>query len=339
MKMPAVQLSAATQKYLDPDLTLALVQASVAAYSDYEKKPYVWPKGYNLVAHWTGWDEFFGSGVEERFGLVFQSKLDPTEFIFAFRGTDSDWDILEDLFIETTSFSPYEGKVNPTPSVASGFYSIYNNRGASMIQSMRQQLFALLDKFKPQKVYITGHSLGAALSQLFTLDIAVSRPGLWAANINFSSPMVGLSDWKTAYESQPAQKSPETVTVRVYNYWDVVPSLPDLPPPLPQYTHVGVGFRTSFYADSIFWYLYPGASHSVLNLQVVLKNALPLNPQVWVGLFQDQSGYWDGEMASTALPAAADVHWAEEIRELDQFRQNILESSPAFKAGVEPKAV
>jgi hypothetical protein len=333
MKMPAVQLSPTTQKYLDPDLTLALVQASVAAYYDFERKPYVSPRDYRPVARWTGWDGFFGFGAVERYGLVFQSRLDPTTFIFAFRGTDSDWDVLEDLFINTTSFSPYQGTVTPTPSVASGFYSIYNDRGASMLLSMRQQLFAFLDQFQPQKVYITGHSLGAALSQLFTLDVAVSRPQLWAANINFSSPMVGLSDWQTAYESQPAQKNPETVTVRVYNYWDVVPSMPDLPPPFSPYTTVGVGFRTSFYPDSSFWFLYPLASHSVLNLQIVLQNALPLNPQIWVGSFPDQSGDWGGEMESTAPPAAADVRWIEELRELAQFKQTILERSGALKAG------
>jgi hypothetical protein len=333
MKMPAIQPSPKTQKYLDPDLTLALAQASRAAYSDFERKPYAWPNNYSLVARWTGWDGFFGVGEVERFGLVFQSQLDPTTFIFAFRGTDSDWDVLEDLFIETTAFSPYQGTVTPTPSVASGFYSIYNDRGDSMAQSMRQQLFALLDRFKPGKVYITGHSLGAALSQLFALDVAVSRPRLWAANINFSSPMVGLSDWQTAYEAQPAQRNPETVTVRVYNYWDVVPSLPDLPPPLPQYTHVGVGFRTSFYPDSAFWYLFPDASHSILNLQIVLQNALPMNPQIWAGSFQDLSGDWNGEMLSTAPPAAADVRWGEEIRELQQFKQNILLRAPALKTG------
>lgn len=327
MKLPA-RLSSTTQTYLNPGLTLALVQGAVAAYADYVGQPYVWPEGYNLVAYWTGWDGFFGSGQEEKFGLAFQSQADPATMILAFRGTDSDWDVIEDLFIDTLSFAPYQGSVTPTPSVASGFYSIYNDQGGSMKQSMRQQVFAILDQFKAQNVYITGHSLGAALSQLFTLDVAVSRPTIWAANINFASPMVGLGDWQTAYEFQPAQQNPATVTVRVYNYWDFVPSLPSS---LLSYTHVGVGFRTSFYANTVFWSLYLGACHSLANLQVVLQNALPLNPQIWVGTFQDQSGDWNGQMESTAPPLAEDVDWTEEIQELYQFKQKILADSGALK--------
>src|SRR5436305_8361350 len=153
MKTSAIQLPAPTQKHLDPDLTLALIQASIAAYADYEGKPIIAPTNYNLVARWTGWDGFFGSiGKEEKFGLVFQSQFFPAVLIFAFRGTDSDWDIFEDLFIDTSAFSPWKGHVTPTPTVASGFYSIYNDVGGSMKQSMRQQLFALLKQFNAEKI-------------------------------------------------------------------------------------------------------------------------------------------------------------------------------------------
>ncbi len=164
-----------------------------------------------------------------RFGLLFASTLPGAKtYIFAFRGTDSDLDVYEDLFINTASFVPYQGQLSPAPSVASGFFSVYTGiGGTTLTQSMQQQVFTLLNRIpRPRKIYITGHSLGAALSQLFTLDVAVSTPDVWAANMNFASPKVGLTDWQAIYNSQAAQQNPATRTVRVYNYWDYVPSVP-----------------------------------------------------------------------------------------------------------------
>lgn len=327
MKFPAVQLAAPAQDAIDPLLTLALTEASLAAYYDYQGIPFKNPTNYRPIARWTGWDEIAdGFGYEERFGLLFASTLPgiPT-YIFAFRGTDSDLDVYEDIFADTASFSPYRGQVSPTPSVASGFYSIYNDIGGSMTQSMRQQVFALLNNLpgSQNKIYITGHSLGAALSQLFTLDVAISAPNVWAANLNFASPMVGLANWQTAYDSQPAQRDPQRKTVRVYNYWDYVPSLPPYVPPFLEYVHVGRGFRTSFYVLNE-WYPHELARHSILNLQVVLQHAVWLNPQVWTGTFQDRTDA-SRLMVSTVPPAGADVRWSLKIQEIVQYEQLILE--------------
>ena len=48
---------------------------------------------------------------------------------------------------------------------------------------MQQQLFTLLGEYEASdkpiaQLFITGHSLGSALSELFTLDLALSRPDL-----------------------------------------------------------------------------------------------------------------------------------------------------------------
>jgi hypothetical protein len=193
-----------------------------------------------------------------------------------------------------------------------------------MTQSMQQQLFTLLSKLSlPTRIYVTGHSLGAALSQLFTLDLAVSAPAIWTANLNFSSPKVGLGDWQTAYESQPAQQDPAKKTVRVYNYWDYVPSAPPYIWPILEYFHVGRGFRTSFYVKDA-WLPYESSRHSLANLQVVLQHAVWLTPQVWIGTFQDRT---DSSLTivSTAPPAGQDVEWSKRAYEEVQFQQAILE--------------
>jgi triacylglycerol lipase len=330
MQISAVQPTALAQDPIDPGLTLALAQASLAAYYDYEEKPFTPPANYRAIARWTGWNEIIdGFGYEERFGLLFASiSGNPQTFIFAFRGTDSDLDAYEDLFADTVPFVPYRGQVSPTPYVASGFYSIYNDVGGTMTQSMRQQVFSLLNRIStPRTIYITGHSLGAALSQLFTLDVSVSAPDAWAANLNFASPMVGTTDWQTAYDSQQAQQDPARKTVRVYNFWDYVPSLPPYIPPFLNYAHVGRGFRTSFYVQGE-WYPHELSRHALLNLQIVLQNAVWRNPQIWTGTFPDMTNP-SQLMVSTVPPSGPDVHWSQKTLEFVQLEQTLLEGVPA----------
>jgi hypothetical protein len=299
--------TAAASASLDSTLTLALAQASIAAYAAFNKTSYDPPDGYTQVDSWTGWDAIFTTGSEELYGLVFQSTS-PSEtgtYIFAFRGTDSDMDIYEDVHFETVDFVPSQNTITPTPRVASGFYGIYDLLGGSMTQSMRGQLFALLDKYKPSKLYVTGHSLGAALSQLFSLDVAVSQP-IDSLNINFSSPMVGTADWQTAYQNNLS----DSQSIRCYNYWDYVPTLP---PSAFGYLPAGGIFRTAFYVQGE-WYPHILSRHSIVNLTTVLEHALPNQPQVWVGTFPD---YVEPSltMSSEQPPGGPDVAWADKAHE------------------------
>lgn len=301
------------QPALDPALTIALAIASRAAYDDYQGQPFASPDGYQQVGAWTGWDSVLFSGSQEKYGLVFQAINDPGTYIFAFRGTDSDMDAYEDVHFIPTDFVPTNGSISPTPRVSSGFYGVYNDVGDGMSQSMRQQLFALLSRYAPDRVYVTGHSLGAALSQLFSLDLAISQP-LPSLNLNFSSPMVGTQDWQTAYEQTIAANA----SLRVYNYWDYVPSLP---PSQFDYRAVGTGFRTAFYVAGE-WFPHLLSRHSLVNLTTVLTNALPNDPQQWAGQFPD---YVDASltMVSTFPPASADVQWADRMQQHMAFERNV----------------
>jgi len=305
------------QPTLNPTLTLALAIASEAAYDYYSGNPITPPQNYTQVDGWTGWDAFLETGSEEKYGLVFQSQQDPGTFIFAFRGTDSDLDAWEDLHFLTTDFVPTKGSINPTPRVSSGFYGIYDSVGGSMTQSMRQQLFTLIAKYQPQQIYVTGHSLGAALCQLFSLDLAVSQP-IASTNINFASPMVGTDSWQTAYASKISTSN----SIRVYNYWDYVPSLP---PDKFGYRSVGNGFLTAFYVKGE-WFPHELSRHSIVNLTTVLSHALPLTPQQWTGTFVD---YVDSSwtMQSTVPPATAPVRWVEKMREHMEFERSLRQSA------------
>ncbi|MCP4410484.1 MAG: lipase family protein [Gammaproteobacteria bacterium] len=153
--------------------------------------------------------------------------------------------------------------------VESGFSDIYRN-GDGTVASMQRQLFALIDKYQASirlisEIYITGHSLGAALSQLFSLDVTLSRPTIPTTNIDFASPRVGNGAFVSFYE----KSSPHT-TLRVQNTYDAVPRVPT--------TELGFEHTTSvyliaFHSTGKLGKLDFKASHSSINYQTVIRCA------------------------------------------------------------------
>jgi hypothetical protein len=308
-------------------LTTTLAAASVAAYNDFDNPDNYQPQlnGYTFLDRFTGWDDWFWDiGVEERFGLIFQSQTVPGCFVVAFRGTDSDADAFEDAFFDYTTFQPYQNSVSPTPDdVSTGFQDIYSTMGGSMTQTMQQQIFGMLPTQQISEIYITGHSLGGALSQLFTLDMRVSFPDVNIQTINFASPKVGGSDWASACANAGAAQN----ITRVINYWDAVPDLPvDLGD---DYVAVGAQFETAFYGGYILWDELH--RHRLLNLQYVLSKCLPLNPQIWAGTFHDRVDK-TYKMTSAAPPSASKDEMLAKLRELHSLERSIR----AANGGSEP---
>jgi triacylglycerol lipase len=299
---------------IDPALTTTLANASLAAYNDFAYPSTYKPQlsGYTFIDRFTGWDDWFWNiGVEERFGLIFQSQTNPGQFVVAFRGTDSDSDALEDAFFEWSTFKPYRGSVSPTPDdVSAGFNDIYSTKGPAMKQTMQQQVLTKLAAQPVSQIYITGHSLGGALSQLFTLDMRVSVPNMNIRTINFASPRVGGSDWASACANAGAVQA----ITRVINYWDVVPDLPISFDWFDKYVSLGAQFTTAFSGGYLPFDELP--RHRLLNLQYVLNKCLPLNPQIWVGTFHDavNKSY---QMTSTAPPTMTKDEILAKLRELN----------------------
>lgn len=304
---------------LDPALTMTLAGASLEAYTDFEKPNYQ-PQlnGYTFIGRFTGWDDWFWSyGRVEKFGLIFKSQTAANRFIVAFRGTDSDSDALEDAFFEYSAFKSYRNSVSPVADdVSAGFNGIYSKKGDSMTQTMQQQIFGMLQSQQMSEVYITGHSLGGALSQLFTLDMCVSFPGVKIQTINFASPKVGGHNWgKACLNSGATQK-----ITRVINYWDIVPDVPLSIDIFDKYVSLGAEFRTAFYGGYLPMDALP--RHRLLNLQFVLKRCLPLNPQIWIGSFADavNDKY---SMVSKAPPAVSKDEMLTELREVNRIEDSI----------------
>ena len=226
----------------DWDRVCLLIDASIQAYRAFSGTPVsaAAPDGYAMLTTWRGVDALFGKDRHvETYGVVFRSVEKPNRYVFAFRGTASPEDLGVDLGCSTHPFVPFgpsaSGPGGTGPDVPdgvhveAGFWSAYTTATATTV-SMQQQVFSLLDSYaapgQPIELWITGHSLGAALSTLFALDVALCRPEIKASHVNFASPRVGNQAFVEFYQQQLAQQDATTRTLRVQNVLDVVPDLP-----------------------------------------------------------------------------------------------------------------
>lgn len=152
--------------------------------------------------------------------------------VASFRGTTSKEDKMTDLEIQKTK---YFGKIR----VHTGFYN-------QLFKSCVYQQF--LDEFisivgsTNYDVYVTGHSLGAALASLFTFRLSCSLDRC-INNITFASPKVGNYYWKKAFDTNINIKN-----LRVMVSSDPIPLTPFI-----NYYHVnGVLCLNS---GKILWYI------------------------------------------------------------------------------------
>jgi hypothetical protein len=278
----------------DKNKVLLLIEASLQAYNAFDSNEplkcqvdkIVAPKGFDFIEHWTGVDSVFNRDkTVECYGVVFRSQVAPYTYIFAFRGTSSLLDVLDDLGAEKKKFTANEPDISIASDVVveSGFFDVYS-ASKTNTDSMQKQLFQLLDKYlksdKPlSQLFITGHSLGSALSELFTLDVALSRPLINASNTNFACPRVGSEKFVSFYEQQQAQKNSNTRTLRVQNTHDIVPCVP---PENLGYQHISNALLIAFYKDNWTGKLNFLDSHSSQNYSAVLGRAAVSNNGVCV---------------------------------------------------------
>ena len=103
-RLPGAQLltQTPTMNYVQPtngDKVLLLIDASIQAYRafDHDPRPAEAPLGYEIVDTFSGVDSVFGDHrTVEVYGIVFRSISSPDRYVFAFRGTDSVTDLIED---------------------------------------------------------------------------------------------------------------------------------------------------------------------------------------------------------------------------------------------------
>jgi triacylglycerol lipase len=155
------------------------------------------------------------------FGWVIQNPQAKV-VVVSFRGTVSPEDWLDDFDFLATPYAPLPN----FGLVHQGFQLAY----MAVRDSLLRQLANAAKGFS--RLIVTGHSLGAALSELAAPDLLHNAGlGLLPEVQNFAGPRVGFHDFASIFDVQI------DVCFRVVNLWDIVPRVP---PPLALFEHVGL---------------------------------------------------------------------------------------------------
>ncbi|MDT8861312.1 lipase family protein [Alkalihalobacillus sp. MEB130] len=213
-------------------LPLFLANCCLQTYIQYANHDeFTIPKGFKLLTSFKA-NAF---GFKEWFGFILESKK---SVIIAFRGTDSNPDWMVDAEVAQVPF-PY---TKETCHVHEGFSAIY--------QSCRDDIMDTLENIPLKKqIYVTGHSLGAALATLCSMDLTTH--GYHVTLYNFASPRVG----DPLFAQQFNEKIEESY--RFVNIYDIVPLLPPesiyspLTDQMYQYEHIKGGRTFGLQTDTL----------------------------------------------------------------------------------------
>ena len=138
-------------------------------------------------------------------------KKDIDSIFTAFRGSSNFHNWINN--IEIRKISPYN---DSNISVARGFYNEYQY----VKQDLLENIYSLSKKYNTNRLFITGHSSGAACATLMVYDINLNNKDLDIVYFfNFGSPRVGNKNFANSFNNITA--------FRITHYYDMVPHVPE----------------------------------------------------------------------------------------------------------------
>ena len=137
-----------------------------------------------------------------------------------FRGSESRTDWLYDFMIKKI-------KINKNICVHSGFFHQLHNEDSFNI--INNKLISLIHEYNDYDLYISGHSLGGALSTLYGFEFSQLVPDKIVNVLSFASPRVGDETFKNE-----CMKQKNLNILRVTNQRDTITAVP-----MYNYKHVG----------------------------------------------------------------------------------------------------
>jgi predicted lipase len=204
-------------------------------------------------------DEFSSEGKiglksELTYGITVHHKLQRVAVVFRGSTALNDW--LINVKVDDTDFDlpgPHAKTRTNYGRVHEGFYKYLfddtkpgrDGRTISKAEEIMSKLRELFNTYPDYKLWVTGHSLGGALSTMFAFRAATdsgvrNKPVM---NVSFASPFVGDHVFRDKF--QDLEKTGMIRHLRITNEDDVVPLVPfstlDFPPKL--YKHVGMNVR------------------------------------------------------------------------------------------------
>jgi hypothetical protein len=156
-----------------------------------------------------------------------------------FRGSESKYDWYYDL-------SVFKIKLHDNVYVHGGFYAQLHNE--NMYENIKNDVRELCEQNKDYSVYITGHSLGAALSTLCGYELARDLEKDITV-VSFASPRVGNPEFRKEFDKR------ENLThYRISNDRDIVTAAPMI-----NFQHVGINISLCDEKYEVFYnYEYNG---------------------------------------------------------------------------------
>ena len=142
-------------------------------------------------------------GYNQEYGAIF----------VGYRGSENIQNWISNL--QVSKIYPYSDE---NIALEKGFYNLF--------QSLKQNVYSvidnLIDKYETNQLFITGHSLGAALATINAFDVKYhNEPYQIFTLITFGSPRVG----NTAFVNKFSQLA--IPCTRVTHYYDMVPHVPE----------------------------------------------------------------------------------------------------------------
>lgn len=218
----------------DLDLALELGRLCLQSYqmlTDFNNgTTFTLPAPYTLVNQYLTNESFNGvSAAGVALPIAFIATKDDNIYV-VFRGTVTIIEWIEDAMVAQVPYT----FVSDGGMTEQGFTGVY----ATINQAMLQEVQQLAQTGNYNNLFITGHSLGAALAVVAVPDFVAHTPFKQPVMYNFAGPRVG--DPKFSNEVYNAL---DINSIRVANTNDLVPTLP----PILVEVLVNNQFETFFY--------------------------------------------------------------------------------------------
>lgn len=226
----------------DPDLAVELGRLCLQSYqmlADFEDgTTFTLPPPYTLQAQYLTPEAYPGEHFARAVPIAFVAT-DGAAIFVVFRGTKTIPEWISDATFTQVPYPP----VGDGGRTETGFTDVYDTIGGAIVDEVNR----LAASSAYTMLYVTGHSLGAALATLAAPDLARATRFTAPVLYNFASPRVGDPAFAALVDDLPT-------SWRVANTNDEVPKLPpavavvfnDSRPELFFYEHIDSEYAVTF---------------------------------------------------------------------------------------------
>lgn len=218
---------------------------------------YLHEETVNPLTH-DGLPSFFSSVYARAFVAALTRADQTTDIVIAFRGTDpTSEDAVTDIEILLNLYDDIQVEgLDGVPRVHHGFYAMWKTHEPGVLAAIDNYATGHPNQLdNVRTIYVTGHSLGAAVATVGMPKIATHLQDNYGLNdpsrlkvIHFGSPRTGNLAWTKLFKEKAGLYS----YARVWNSLDIVPTIPPTIPGF-DYHHIDSSIKLPTLPDSHLW--------------------------------------------------------------------------------------